>query len=399
VSPSLALAGTSYQAIWKFSKKTGDVATPYDGLVADSSGTLYGTGSVGGAKDLGGVFAVTPSPVPGGKATEAVLWSFSGPDGSKPYGALVRDPNTGILYGTTTVGGSANFGTVFALTPPATGQTQWTETVLWNFAGGSDGANPYAGLMLDANGALYGTTEYGGKKFGFCSKGCGTVFKLTPPAAGQTSWSKTVVWSFSGSDGYFPYAGVIADQNGALYGTTLRNSQGYGSVFRLTPPAAGQTAWTESTLLVFPWTLDDGSTPYGGLLLGANGTLYGCTQSGGALGGGVAFSLTPPAAGKTQWPVTIISQLREKPMASLIADAAGNLYGTGETVGTGGLGTVFELVAPPPGQKAWTEVELWQLISGEGASHPHGALLQQSDGSFVTTATSTGNGSVFVVSP
>ena len=125
---------------------------------------------------------------------------------------LIAD-NEGALYGTTTIGGGGA-GTVFKLTPPAKGQTAWTETVLYRFTG-SDGGSPYAGLIADDSSALYGTTIFGG------ISNSGVVFKLTPPAKGQTAWKETVLYNFKGgSDGSYPTAGLIADEQGALYGTT-----------------------------------------------------------------------------------------------------------------------------------------------------------------------------------
>jgi uncharacterized repeat protein (TIGR03803 family) len=176
-----------------------------------------------------------------------VLYRFTGgSDGSVPYAGLIAD-NSGALYGTTQQGGSGcpqdkGCGTVFKLTPSAKGQTAWTETVLYRFTGGSDGASPRAGLFADKQGVLYGTTNVGGGQSG-CPQftalfvGCGTVFKLTPPAKGQTTWTETVLYRFKGaptSDGSVPYGGLIADNSGALYsttgvgGTTRRFSRGIG---------------------------------------------------------------------------------------------------------------------------------------------------------------------------
>jgi uncharacterized repeat protein (TIGR03803 family) len=130
------------------------------------------------------------------------------------------------------------------LAPPAQGQTAWTETVLYSFKGGSDGATPIAGLIADNQGALYGTTAGGG------SGNNGTVFKLMPPAQGQMAWTETALYNFKGgSDGATPIAGLVADNQGALYGTTQQGGSGTNDVvFKLTPPAQGQTAWTETVL-------------------------------------------------------------------------------------------------------------------------------------------------------
>jgi uncharacterized repeat protein (TIGR03803 family) len=158
-----------------------------------------------------------------------VLYGFKGgSDGTDPSAGLIADKQ-GALYGTTRFGGTGNGGTVFKLTPPAKGQTVWTETVLYRFCSlpnCSDGASPFAGLIADNSGTLYGTTTGGGTG--------GTVFKLTPPAKGQTVWTGTVLYGFKGgSDGTDPYAGLIADKQGALYGTMTGGGTG-GTVFKLT---------------------------------------------------------------------------------------------------------------------------------------------------------------------
>ena len=191
-----------------------DGGYPSSGLVADASGNLYGTTYIGGASHLGTVFEVTPA------GAESVLYGFCGQancvDGAYPVASLVVDAQ-GNLYGTTLEGGSQSFGTVFRLTQKG------AETVLYSFTGGSDGGLPVAGLIADSRGNLYGTTQRGG------ASGYGTVFKVTPEG------SETVLHAFTaGSDGAYPYAGVIADAHGNLYGTTYAGgSPGLGTVFEI----------------------------------------------------------------------------------------------------------------------------------------------------------------------
>ena len=239
----------SLSTIWSFSGNDG--GNPTGTLLAGEGGVLFGTTFGGGASGNGTVFKLTP-PAPGQTAwTLTTLWSFSGgSDGANPTTAALIADRTGALYGTTSTGGVASpacvFGTcgvVFKLTPPARGQTAWSETVLYAFSGGSDGGFPTAGLIADGKGSLYGTAILGGVNAPTCFGGCGVVFKLTPPAAGQTSWTETVLWSFLGSngDGDLPAAGLIADENGALYGTTQFGGTlsacggfGCGVVFKLT---------------------------------------------------------------------------------------------------------------------------------------------------------------------
>ena len=186
----------------------------------------------------------------------------------------------GNLYGTTVMGGAYNRGEVFELTPNAA-KTTWTETVLYSFCGQprcSDGIYPEAGLIMDATGHLYGTTERGG---GGINYDYGTVFELTPNAA-KTTWTETVLYSFCSrgtcTDGAAPTAGLIMDATGHLYGTTAGY---YGTVFELTPNAA-KTTWSETVMHSFTGG-SDGSDPVAGLIFDASGALYGATASGGDL--------------------------------------------------------------------------------------------------------------------
>ncbi len=276
-----------------------DGAIPYARLIADKEGALYGTTSAGGHAGKGTVFKLTP-PVDGhGAWKETVLYSFCSQegcfDGSAPYAGLIADKE-GALYGTT----DRN---AFKLTPPAKGQTAWTLTVLNAFChlpGCADGGGPYADLIADKEGALYGTTTGGGD-----SEFAGTVFKLTPPANGQGFWTETVLYSFCSvyqpdcGDGLHPYGSLIADEEGALYGTTTGSvilegkPVGKGTVFKLTPPATGQTAWTESVLYRFcsQPRCSDGAIPYSGLIADKKGALYGTTTAGGQGGNGTVFKL------------------------------------------------------------------------------------------------------------
>lgn len=177
------------------------------------------------------------------------------------------------------------------------------ETVLYSSQGGTkDGADPDGGLLFDVAGALYGTTEEGGG----LRSGMGTVFKLSPPAAGKTQWAETVLYSFKGPpqhDGAFPNAGLIIDKQGALYGTTFFGGTiGYGTVFKLTPPAAGQSQWTETLLHSLAGKPNDGAQIRAGVIFDNAGALYGTTEAGGASGNGTVFQVTgaAPAAAVPQ---------------------------------------------------------------------------------------------------
>ncbi len=221
--------GKGYGVVFKMNKKGtetvlhtfargADGAFPYAGLVMDAKGNLYGTTESGGTPEVGTVFKVDKA------GTETVLYSFKrAPDGYGPYGGLVADAK-GNLYGAAYDGGTHAFGTVFKVTK--TGK----ETVLYNFAGGSDGANPRSGLVMDAKGNLYGTTYVGGA-------GHGTVFKVT------SKGKETVLYRFTGgTDGSLPFGDLVMDAQGNLYGTAIDAGDlscgagvGCGTVFKLTP--------------------------------------------------------------------------------------------------------------------------------------------------------------------
>ncbi len=271
---------------------------------------------------------------------------------------------TGNLYGTTSSGGTTfgpvcpdGCGVIFELSPGSGGQ--WTEKVLHQFCsetGCADGANPTAGLILDASGNLYGTTLNGGAPYDY-----GTVFELTPA---DDQWTETVLHAFEGGqeDGYNPHAGVVQDKSGSLYGTT---ESGYetlsgvnnGTVFKLTPAAGGQ--WAESVIYGF-CTLPnctDGTEPLAELVLDAAGDLYGTTFSGGNSNWGVVFELI--AQGSGQWVETFDYSFVGgadgfNPCAGLALDATGNLYGVAPQGGTYGNGVVFE-IEPGPGNRAWRQ--------------------------------------------
>jgi uncharacterized repeat protein (TIGR03803 family) len=350
-----------------------DGAYPEAGLIRDASGRLYGTTYQGGAVGDGTVFMLTPPAAGKTLWTEKVLYSFCQQadctDGQRPEAGLIEDAS-GNLYGTTYNGGTDGYyGAVFELTPPAPGQTAWTEIVLYGFcqqADCTDGYNPEAGLIRDAlTGNLYGTTYYGG------ANGEGTVFELTPPATGQSAWTESVLYSFCQqadcADGEQPRAHLIRDPSGKLYGTTSEGgAYNGGTVFALTPPAGGQSSWTEILLHSFCThggrDCTDGGYPAANLIRDASGNLYGTTDYGGTDGGGTVFELTPNKVG-TAWTESVLYSFCSKgdrdctdgsyPDAGLLRDASGNIYGTTSEGGANGGpygydgGTVFELVKRP----------------------------------------------------
>jgi len=285
---SLSVSAHAYTetVIYTFASGT-DAYAPYSGLIFDAAGNLYGTTYHGGTSGSGAVYMLAP--VTGGGWHESVLYSFTGAaDGGTPYAGLVLD-SAGNLYGTTFQGGTlggctgAGCGVVFKLAPISGGG--WQETVLYTFTGGKDGAQPRAGLIFDATGNLYGTTSEGGNLTA-CPSGCGTAFKLTPTSSGP--WQETVLHSFNGkTDGANPHAGLIFDAAGYLYGTTY-----WGGAAPACPVADCGTVFRLAPSTTGPWKERvlhaftngvDGGNPASGLIFDAAGDLYGTTAQGGHL--------------------------------------------------------------------------------------------------------------------
>lgn len=336
-------------------------------------GTLYGTTYGGGPTGLGTVFEITAAGV------ETVLYNFKGgADGSRPEGKLVNEKGT--LYGVTTTGGtgtacgSQGCGTVFSLSPGG------AETVLYSFQGGSDGSSPES--LRRVGNKFFGTTYNGGP--GNCFGGCGTVFSVTKAGV------ESVVYSFQGgSDGRWPYAGLI-DVGGTLYGTTwLGGASTFGTVFSVT------TTGVETVLHAFG-SGTDGSGPVGGLI-NVGGTFYGTTSLGGAAGAGTVYSVTP--SGQETVLYSFLGQSSgdgSTPGSSLI-NAGGVLYGLTQRGGTGtacnnGCGTVFK-VTP-----AGVETPLYSFQGGSDGELPYETDLIKMGGVLYGTTPdggAAGQGTVF----
>jgi uncharacterized repeat protein (TIGR03803 family) len=225
LSPPSAPGGAWTETILYSFQGGTDAAFPSSELIMDAQGNLYGTALQGGEFNSGAVFQLVPPKSPGDQWTEIVIHSFSGPDGSSPFGRLLLNAD-GSLYGTTTGGGtgSGQGGVVFLLTPQRGGE--WEFTSVFNFSGGSpDGASPFAGVISDAQGNLYGTAAHGGEGGG------GVVFKLSRSGSGD--WVQTVLHAFSGPDGFAPNS-QLTPGKGVFYGTTsLGGRFGSGTVFSL----------------------------------------------------------------------------------------------------------------------------------------------------------------------
>jgi uncharacterized repeat protein (TIGR03803 family) len=335
-------------------------------------------------------------------------------DGKAPYAGLIMD-SAGNIFGTASSGGAHNGGVVFELVPNA-GKTNYAEKVLYSFcakAKCADGQTPDAGLTVDSSGDLFGTTFAGGAN---CQSGdpigCGTVFKLTRPAAGQTKWTEKVLYSFCAAancaDGSFPHAVLVMDGAGNLFGTTFNggvNCQsaivpGCGTVFEMVlNKATGKYA--EKVLYKFCSELDcaDGQYPTGTLAMDVSGDLYGAASNGGANNAGVAFKLVANGA-KTHWTEKVIHDFCAKakcadgqyPYGGLIMDGSGKLFGTTIIGGANGAGTAFELTPNAAGSK-FTEKVLYSFcakadcVDGVG---PQAGLMMDGAGNLFGTTSSGG---------
>jgi uncharacterized repeat protein (TIGR03803 family) len=350
-------------------------------LIQGTDGNFYGTTYGGGAYGMGTVFRVTPT----GDLT--ALYSFCAqtgcPDGNAPLAGLVQATD-GNFYGTTSLGGANNDGTIFKITP------EGVLTTLHTF-NSADGQNPGTTLVLASNGNFYGTTSNGGGSNACNGPGCGTIFEITP--AGEF----TVLHLFNFADGFIP-SGLVQASNGNFYGTTARGGvvneacptgPGCGTVFEMTP------AGNLTTLYTFHG--DDGWNPYGGVVQGTDGNFYGTTACGGASNSGTVFEITPGG----QLTTLHSFDLTDGSFPTALTQATdGNLYGTtvagGPTAvyGTmnGGNGTVFEITLEgalttlynfpqAPGPEAWLD-----------GAQPWGGLVQATDGNFYGTTIMGGTG-------
>jgi uncharacterized repeat protein (TIGR03803 family) len=367
---ALAIPGAQAQTLNVVHNFTGggDGGNPVNGLMMSSKGTLYGTASSGGTSGLGVVFKLS------GKGSETVLHNFTGgTDGATPNGGVIEDAS-GALFGTTTAGGASGSGTVFRVKGKK-------ETVLYSFAGGTDGADPQAGLVMDAAGNLYGTTSAGG------SAGNGTVFELVAPKKKDGPWTETVLYSFgTGTDGATPIGGVIFDAAGNLYGTTSGGgTSGYGAIFQLKPGSG----WTESILYSFQNTTD-GAYPYAGLVSDAAGNLYGAATDGGANGGGTVFELTPSGG---NWNFSVLTSQPgwgiSGTFRDLMFDSSGNIYGTTHCDGSYDAGTIYELV---PSGGSWTYNLLYTFTGNSDGLYSISNLVLKSGRLYGTTIDGGANG-------
>jgi uncharacterized repeat protein (TIGR03803 family) len=348
-------------------------------LLIDAQGNLYGTTSAGGKFGDGTVFELSPNP--DGSWTEQLLYNFTGgSDGSSPDSSLIFD-RKGNLYGSSYWGGVNNSGAVFELERRRNGT--WKEKVLYSFCSlpnCADGNWPVAGVVFDKHGNLYGIASDSE------SSDINKIYKLTPQVSGE--WQESIIHSFD--SGSWLYAGLTYDGSGHLYGTTWNGgTDGAGSVFELTPHANGK--WKETVLYNFIMEGQDGTNPWGTLTLDAEGNLYGTASYGGNYnncyaGCGTVFELSPSRNGN--WIEKLLYQFSYQdgysPRGSVVFDQAGNLYGT--TWHGGGVcdcGDVFKLTPNPNGP--WQESVLHRFHDTPGAQPDAGPIFDQTGNLYGTT--------------
>jgi len=383
-----------------------DGADPFAGLTVDRAGNLYGTAAGGSSQSQcrGAAFKLTHTR--SGWLFEPLYCFTGGDDGESPEARIVFGPD-GALYGTTNNGGGSGCGgggcgTVFELRPPASVcqavSCPWTETVLYRFGGGTDGAQPEVGdLAFDSAGNIYGTTIRGGGS-GCSGGGCGVVFELVRGAGG--GWTEQLLYSFSGgNDGGFP-VGVVFDSSGSLFGTTYVNGMySCGTVFQLTN--LGPT-WEENTIYSFNPNIGDACNPYSGVAFDNSGNLYGTNYDGGYQGGGAVFQLAPDGGGG--WSETVVYAFTSGlgmggPEGEVTVDQHGRILGTTAGGGAYGFGAAFEIT---PSSGGWTYTSLHDFLGFGDGELPMGSVVTDTEGNFFGTASlggEYGDGAVWEVTP
>ncbi len=362
-------AAATYTQLYEF-QGGDDGSGPRGALAFGFGGVVYGAtssvvGSSGCKGGCGTVYSLTPPRKPGGTWREAVLYRFAGgDDGSRPSGVTLGDD--GALYGFTNEGGGtgcggSGCGTAFRLTPPTRPSGKWNERVLYSFAGGSDAAAPVAAPLLASNGTLFGASSEGGG--GDCSSGCGAIFQLSPPAYPADPWTENVLHAFSTAEGG-PPVHTPTFFRGSLYGA-LRSGgpKGCGTVYRLAPPAGAAKVWSESTLYAFDCG-NDGGYPRGAVIVRA-GVVYGVAFMYGARGGGTVFQLASPSKPGGFWQEETLHAFAETGDRGSFPEAViGGAHGVlfGYTLGgfpglcvESGCGIVLQLNPPAAAAGRWTE--------------------------------------------
>jgi len=384
-------ATAQYKVLHSFGLGT-DGGGLWNSVTLDKKGRVYGATSGGGDYNGGTVFRLTPQP--DGEWGEKILHSFfeSNDDADGPNGGLVQD-REGHWYGTSQGGGGLHAGTVFQLAQTPSG---WEENVLYSFGTqNDDGGEPVTGLVMDSAGHLYGTAAYGGS----------TAFEFSP---GPSGWSETILHHFGvkSGDGLAPYAGLILDASGNLYGATTDGgkgclAEGCGTVYKLKPQPDG--SWKETVLHRFNNNGKDGVNPgWGSLFRDASGGLYGTTRAGGPAVAGIIYRLAHQPGG--HWKESILYNFKKdasgySPNTGVVMDSAGNLYGTTDYGGAGDCGVIYKLAPGKKGQ--WTYTVLHTFTGSDGCL-PEGNLVPDKNGNdYGVTALGGdyGAGVVFEITP
>ena len=350
-----------------------------DAGVTIRAGILYGTAYQGGNGN-GTVYQVTQS----GNDWVTLPISLLSGGGANPIARVVFGPD-GHPYGTTERGGPTGTGIVFDLIVPLTicktANCFWKENLLYGFMGGADAANPgYGDLTWDAQGNIYGTTMSGG------ASGAGAVYELQRSG---NSWTESVIYNFSGPDGLFPQSNVVFDNNGNLFGTTLLGgSQAYGNVYELKYTQG--VGWGKYPVYEFQ-NGSDGEHPVAGLIFDGSGNLYGATTDGGSRGGGTVFELSPSG---DSWTFKLLYSFSGPPgincgpWGNLAMDGAGNLYGATNCDGAYTFGNIFKLTNTGNG---WLYSSLHSFSGYSDGGYPFSNVTLDTSGNLYGTAYYGGN--------
>ena len=402
IAAAWAASGVSAQTptlntLVSFNGSDGSAPEDRGGLIADAHGNLFGTAGGGGAYNLGTVFEikVDSTTATGYATTPTTLVSFNGSDGANPYAGLIADAS-GNLFGTTS-GQYSAAGTVFEIKVDSTTATGYaaTPTTLVSF-NGSDGSDPYAGLIADGHGNLFGTTLLGGNTSYY-----GTVFELkvdNTTATGYAATPTTLV-SFNGTDGLYPFAGLIADASGNLFGVTeFGGTPGYGTVFEVKVDSTTATGYATMPTTLVSFNGNDGAYSEATLITDSHGNLFGTTSKGGAYGYGTVFELktdSTTATGYASTPTTLVSfnGTDPYPFAGLIADASGNLFGVTSGLFTTGFGTAFEIKTDSTTATGYaTTPTTLDSFNGTDGAYPIEVLIADAHGNLFGTAEGGGKG-------
>jgi len=428
--------GTGYALLHSFGVTANDGQNPAAGLILASDAAFYGTTSAGGTAGLGTLFKLTKV---GATYTYAVLRSFQGAitDGAAPQSPLIEGATDGLLYGTTSAGGTADAGTIFTIKKtgnsysvlrsflgattgdgqyPTTGLREGNDHVLygtteyggtnnggtifkinrsgfgysivWNFGVSlGDGTDPRAALVEGTNGVLYATTYYGG------AAQAGTVLKINKDGSGYA-----VLWNFlkSGGDGWYPVSALTEGTDGMVYGTTyFGGGADLGTLFRMNKDGSAY-----AVIKAYDLNAGSGQFPSAGLTVGGtDGMFYGTTEGGGSNGHGTVFKLKQDGtAYLTLLSFGTITNDGQRPKGGVLPGSDGALYGVTTSGGSAGYGTVFRLNRTGTGY-----TNLWNFGNvAQDGQNPNSGLLEAREGGLYGTTTgggAAGFGIVFTLNP